>query len=422
MKKHNYQVGGSLPPDTPCYVRRKADQDLYQALVAGEFCYVLTSRQMGKSSLRVQTTHRLQGIGIHCGIVDLTEIGTQDLTADQWYASIIRCLVSSFNLQVNLRAWWRSRSDLSPVKRLSDFIEEVLLAEVEGNLVIFIDEIDSILGLSFPIEDFFALIRACYNKRTENQAYQRLSFVLLGVATPSDLIVDKQRTPFNIGRGIELCGFTLEEAKPLGLGFNGMVSNPKALLREILGFTGGQPLLTQKLCQLILEDIENGTVNGKSLESLVDRRIIDNWEVQDEPEHLRTIRDRILSNEQRAGRLLGLYQQILQQGAVAADDSWEQMELLLSGLVVKTEGKVKVRNPIYAAVFNCDWVSKQLSNLRPYATSLRAWFNGDCQDESRLLPGQALLDALAWADARSHQGLEQTATVSWGKGKYPDSS
>ncbi|NEQ57698.1 MAG: hypothetical protein F6K53_09845 [Moorea sp. SIO4A1] len=401
MKKHNYQVGGSLPPDTLCYVRRRADQDLYKALIAGEFCYVLTSRQMGKSSLRVQTTHRLQRIGIHCGIVDLTEIGTQDLTADQWYASVVRCLVSSFNLQVNLRAWWRSHSYLSPVKRLSDFIEEVLLAEVEGNLVIFIDEIDSILGLSFPIEDFFALIRACYNKRTENQAYQRLSFVLLGVATPSDLIVDKQRTPFNIGRGIELCGFTLEESETLGLGLSGRVSNPKALLREILAFTGGQPLLTQKLCQLILEDTENGTVNPTSLESLVDRRIINNWEVQDKPEHLRTIRDRILSNEQRAGRLLGLYQQILQQGAVAADDSWEQMELLLSGLVVKSQGKVKVRNPIYAAVFNCDWVSKQLSNLRPYGTSLRDWFNSDCQDESRLLRGQALLDALAWADSRS---------------------
>ncbi|MFB2975692.1 hypothetical protein [Microseira sp. BLCC-F43] len=40
--------------------------------------------------------------------------------------------------------------------------------------------------------------------------------------------------------------------------------------------------------------------------------IIRKWESQDEPEHLRTIRDRILRNSQRAGRLLGIYQQILQ--------------------------------------------------------------------------------------------------------------
>lgn len=48
------------------------------------------------------------------------------------------------------------------------------------------------------------------------------------------------------------------------------------------------------------------------VEPVVRDRIINKWESQDEPEHLRTIRDRILRNEQRAGRLLGIYQQILQ--------------------------------------------------------------------------------------------------------------
>jgi hypothetical protein len=48
------------------------------------------------------------------------------------------------------------------VKCLSEFVETVLLAEIEQNIVIFIDEIDSILGLEFPIDDFFAWIRACY--------------------------------------------------------------------------------------------------------------------------------------------------------------------------------------------------------------------------------------------------------------------
>jgi hypothetical protein len=86
------------------------------------------------------------------------------------------------------------------------------------------------------------------------------------------------------------------------------------------------------------------------VEELVLKRIIHNWESQDEPEHLRTIRERILSNSQRAARLLGIYQQVLQQGEVITDDSPEQMELLLSGLVEKQQSFLKVKNPIYQTV------------------------------------------------------------------------
>jgi hypothetical protein len=72
--------------------------------------------------------------------------------------------------------------------------------EISGQIVIFVDEIDSILSLSFSIDDFFALIRSCYNLRADNPEYNRITFALFGVATPSDLIADKKRTPFNIGR------------------------------------------------------------------------------------------------------------------------------------------------------------------------------------------------------------------------------
>ena len=394
MKKSLYQLGGSLPADTPVYAKRKADDELYQSLKVGdevyqtlrpgEFCYVLNSRQMGKSSLRVRTMRRLQEDGIVCADIDITEIGCGNVTPQQWYAGIINSLARGFGLtaEFELRTWLKEHTHLSSIQQLTEFVESVLLVQVKQNLVIFIDEIDSVLGLDFSLDDFFAWIRATYNKRVDQPGYQRLTFCLLGVATPGDLIQDKRRTPFNIGKAIELNGFQLQEAEPLVWGFEGKLANPEKAISYILLWTGGQPFLTQKLCKLIMENCW-GVKNPPSVEEVVRKKIIDNWEAQDEPEHLKTIRDRILRNEQRAGRLLGLYQQILNQGSMPADGSEEQTELRLSGLVVKKDGCLLVSNRIYQAVFDRAWLKKAFAKLRPYSEAFTAWVDSGCQDESR---------------------------------------
>ncbi|MDJ0594155.1 MAG: CHASE2 domain-containing protein [Pleurocapsa sp. MO_226.B13] len=405
---YEYQVGGSLDSYAPSYVTRKADSDFYQVLKAGQFCYVLNSRQMGKSSLRVRTMQRLQAEGTVCVLIDLTEMGKQDMTPAKWYGGIVQYLVSGCQLSstTQWRTWWRERRDvLSPVQLLSLFIKEVLLVEVKQNIVIFVDEIDRVLSQNFSLDDFFGLIRCFYEQRDTHPDYKRLTFALLGVGTPADLIRDKNQTPFNIGQGIQLQGFRSDEVQPLLEGLSGKIAHPEAVLGEILDWTGGQPFLTQKLCQLVIRLENHGEIppseSPQFIEQVVCSCIVENWEAQDEPEHLRTIRDRILRNGQKVVQLLGLYEKILQQGELLADGSPEQMELRLSGLVVEKQGQLKIYNPIYEAVFDRNWVERNLEKLRPYARAFNAWLASGSQDESCLLQGVELQNALTWSLGKS---------------------
>ncbi len=403
---YSYQVGGSLSCDDPCYVVRRADTELYQALLNGQFCYVFNSRQMGKSSLRVRVRHQLQQAGYCCAAIDLTQLGSQNLTPDQWYRGLISELWRTLGLmsQVDLRSWLREQAGLSAVQQLSHFVESVILTHIPASLVIFIDEIDSVLGLDFSVDDFFAWIRYCYNQRAEQPQYRRLTFALFGVTTPSDLIRDHSRTPFNIGRAIALTGFQPDEVQPLAYGLANIVPAPHLVLKEILKWTGGQPFLTQKLCQCVVEQchsrvrslpLSRQPTNSRpqpknpfldqlvqealahhsdvavQVDALVQSRIISNWEMQDNPEHLRTIRHRLLYKSAQTCQLLDLYEKIWLQGEISMDQHSVQvdlqLELMLAGLVEKYDSSLRLRNQIYRAVFNQDWIQQERSKVQALA-------------------------------------------------------
>ncbi len=180
--------------------------------------------------------------------------------------------------------------------------------------------------------------------------------------------------------------------------------NYKKLLTEVLKWTGGQPLLTQKLCQLIVEaqDSPPPGKEGAWFEQVVRHQLIEKWESLPELEYMRTIRDRLVRRKQRSVKLLKLYQRILQHDEVVANESPEQNELRLLGLVVKQQGKLRTHNRIYETVFNQTWVENALrtiqSELEPSDTEFLRTL---AELERKLLVSQ--LDILSQVDNEAEE-------------------
>jgi WD40 repeat protein len=352
-----YITGGALRGDAPSYVRRQADEDLYDGLQRGQFCYVLTSRQMGKSSLMVHTAERLRQQGVAVVVLDLTAIG-QNLTAEQWYEGLLSLMGQQLKLEGELEDFWLAQERLGPLQRWLRALREVSLTHIKRPLVIFIDEIDAARSLPFSTDEFFAGIRELYNARTEDAELSRLTFCLVGVATPSDLIRDTRTTPFNIGRRIELSDFTEDEAMPLarGLGHEAILS--RALLKRVLYWTGGHPYLTQRLCQAIAGDPSIRDV------CIVDRRCSDlffSTRARERDDNLLFVRERLLRSEADLASLLDLYRQVRRNKRVSDDERNPLLSILrLSGIAQVMEGELKVRNRVYARVFDQEWIAANM--------------------------------------------------------------
>ncbi|HMY74209.1 MAG TPA: AAA-like domain-containing protein, partial [Blastocatellia bacterium] len=112
-KTNFYITGGTLRRDAECYVEREADGELHEKLKQGQFCYVLTSRQMGKSSLMVRTAMRLREEGAHVAVLDLTAIG-QNVTPEQWYGGFLSQTAQQFDLEDELIEFWQRHLSLGP--------------------------------------------------------------------------------------------------------------------------------------------------------------------------------------------------------------------------------------------------------------------------------------------------------------------
>ena len=356
-----FSVGMPLHAVRAGYIRRRADDQLIEAVISGRFAHVVAPDRSGKSSLIAATAARLESNNCKVAILDLAQIGDRDggTDAGRWYYSVAYRLLRQLRIRYDLQSWWQDKSILSNRQRLFEFYSEVILQHVAEQVVVFVDEIQCIENLSHA-NQLLTSIRAAHNARTTDPDFSRLTFVLLGECDPVSLMREAELSPFNVTRQILLDDFSRDDLNLFATELNLEPDAATQALDRIYYWTTGQPYLSQKLARAVARESSVDDI-GEMVDRLAVQQLVGRAALHSEP-HMSHIHRAIVNDEKQCESLLNLYGKIRKGITVPADlGSDLQRRLMAIGLlVIDEESNVKVRNRAYAAVFTARWANENL--------------------------------------------------------------
>lgn len=308
MKKDKILKSSAVVPKK-FYVKRSADEQLVEIInEMGRPGYVLVARQMGKTNLLQNLIRENEDSITRFAYIDFSNIFE---TERECFQNIInmtfernRVIFSEVEDEIKLM---RSSNTLSPHKEHENELR-VLLNKFHGKLIIILDEIDSLTNTTYS-DHIFSQIRSIYFSRVNYPEMERLTYILSGVAEPSELIKNKKLSPFNIGEKILLDDFNSEQCseffKKVNLPINQDIKD------QIYNWTSGNPRLTWDLTSEIENLIfEKGVVSNEDVDRTVERIYLTDFSlppidhIRDLVEYDRQLRNAVMQIKYEKGATL----------------------------------------------------------------------------------------------------------------------
>ena len=330
------------------YVDRDADRQLNGVVEEmGRPGYILVARQMGKTNLLLRMKRRREQLGELAVYVDLS-IGFND--ARGLFRHLIDNLIeaSKTNDVYDLIQAERLQANLDPSVEYDRHLRRVLSAINSDRVIIILDEIDSLVGQSYS-DRILSQIRSMYFARANFPVYERLTYVLSGVAEPTDLIKDKNISPFNIGEKIYLNDFSEPEALALiekaGLTFTQEVQ------KTVYSWIGGNPRMTWDVYSA-LEDVvlSSESVTTETVDAVVQKLYLTRYD-RAPLDHIRALAE--TDTDVRAALIALLYG----KGGTLEDRA--RSKLYLAGITTASANEApRIKNRVIEFALSENWLAQ----------------------------------------------------------------
>lgn len=347
------------------YVERAADRQLRQIIDdMGRPGHVLVARQMGKTNLLLNAKRQLENIDDRFSYVDVSNF-IPDLRT--FFRTISDVCSESLGpagekAKAALQEARLSSSGLLPHKE-HELELRAILRLTPGKLIICLDEIDALTKTSYS-DQVFSLIRSIYfSGRTNFHEFSRLTYILSGVAEPSEIIRNRAISPFNISEKIYLEDFSKAEFEAF-LHKAGLVLD-EAIAERIYYWTGGNPRITWDVCAAI-EQANSTPTSSVDIDELVTQLYLRSYDLPP-VDHIRALAE---SDKEIRQAVMSIH-----YGKASAVSDAIRNRLYLAGITSldHTSGTVKIKNKILEESLSEKWlteVDRKTVSLRDHASSL----------------------------------------------------
>ena len=247
-----------VSPTSAFYIKRPPIEELacQKLEQPGALMHISAPNQMGKTSLMLFCLAHAQKQGFRVVALSLQRVDSSVFTnLDKFLKWLCAEITRQLRLPHQVDNYWNQ--NYGSKSKCTAYFEEYLLSATDTPLVLALDQVDEVFSHSKLARDFFSLLRSWHEEAAygtpNSKCWQNLRLLIVH-STEAYLPLDTNQVPFNVGLGIELPRFTLEQVQDLAQ-HHGLHFSPEKL-EQLMQLLGGHPYLVRlALYHLALEDV-----------------------------------------------------------------------------------------------------------------------------------------------------------------------
>jgi hypothetical protein len=232
---------GTVALSSPFYVERPAiESDCYREIIKpGALIRIRAPRRMGKTSLLNRILDHAAQQGDRTVRINLRSAEKTVFThLDKFLRWLCAKVSRELNLEPRLNDYWDE--EIGSKVSCTGYFQAYLLAQLDTNLVMGLDEIDTVFNYPDIAEDFLALLREWHEEAMIQPSWQRMRLVVAH-STEAYLSLNIHQSPFNVGFPLRLPPFNPGQVETLAQ-LHGLSWTPTET-QQLTAMVGGHPYL-----------------------------------------------------------------------------------------------------------------------------------------------------------------------------------